>query len=252
MTWERSTSSRPRAARRRTSVPLGVAIGVADADPKQEAVELRLRQGIGALVLDRVLRGDDGEGRREQVASRPSTVTWRSCIASSSDAWVFGGARLISSPSTRLAKTGPGRNTSSPRRGSKIAEPVTSDGIRSGVNCTRGHRQPERPGERADDERLGQAGIVLEQDVAASQHPDQHEHDRVPLADDGALDLEHDVARDPANVVHRTRARRADLVRGHGRSPRADIASTSAATASSGTPGAARSGWGSLPGATSS
>ena len=39
----------------------------------------------------------------------PSTETWRSSIASSSAAWVFGGVRLISSASIRLVKTGPSR-----------------------------------------------------------------------------------------------------------------------------------------------
>ena len=69
-----------------------------------------------------------------------SIVTWRSCIASSSAACVFGGARLISSASRRLAKIGPGRNTNSVVRWSKICEPVTSPGIRSGVNWMRAKR----------------------------------------------------------------------------------------------------------------
>ena len=67
----------------------------------------------------------------------PSTLTCRSSIASSSAAWVFGGVRLISSASSRLVKTGPGRKENSLERASKTSEPVTSPGIRSGVNCTR-------------------------------------------------------------------------------------------------------------------
>jgi hypothetical protein len=67
----------------------------------------------------------------------PSLVTCRSCIASSSAAWVFGGARLISSARRRLVKIGPGRNSNSVVRWSKIDAPVTSDGIRSGVNWIR-------------------------------------------------------------------------------------------------------------------
>ena len=38
----------------------------------------------------------------------PSTVIWRSSIASSSADWVFGEARLISSARTMLANSGPG------------------------------------------------------------------------------------------------------------------------------------------------
>ena len=67
----------------------------------------------------------------------PSVVTCRSCIASRSAACVFGGARLISSARRRLAKIGPGRNVNSLARWSKIDEPVTSEGIRSGVNWMR-------------------------------------------------------------------------------------------------------------------
>ena len=44
----------------------------------------------------------------------PSTVTWRSCIASSSAAWVLGGVRLISSPMSTLVKTGPSWNSNVP------------------------------------------------------------------------------------------------------------------------------------------
>lgn len=43
----------------------------------------------------------------------PSTLTWRSSIASSSAACVFGGVRLTSSASRRLVKTGPSRNSNS-------------------------------------------------------------------------------------------------------------------------------------------
>ena len=43
---------------------LGRLVGVADRDAHQEAVELALRQRVGALVLDRVLGGHDEERRR--------------------------------------------------------------------------------------------------------------------------------------------------------------------------------------------
>src|SRR5438045_889676 len=65
---------------------------------------------------------------------------------SSSAACVFGEARLISSTSRRLAKTGPGRNSNSFVRWSKTLTPVTSDGSRSGVNCM---RENEQSSERA-------------------------------------------------------------------------------------------------------
>src|SRR5262245_771791 len=71
----------------------------------------------------------------------PSIVTWFSCIDSSSAACVFGEARLISSTSSRLVKTGPGRNSNSFDFWLKTFTPVTSLGSRSGVNWSRENEQ---------------------------------------------------------------------------------------------------------------
>ena len=46
----------------------------------------------------------------------PSALTWPSPMASRRAAWVLGGVRFISSASSRLVKTGPGRKTISPER----------------------------------------------------------------------------------------------------------------------------------------
>ena len=77
-----------------------------------------------------ITRNGSGSG-----CDSPSTDTWRSCIASSNADWVFGGVRLISSASSTLVNTGPGRKPSSPPR--RVIVPVRSDGSMSGVNCTR-------------------------------------------------------------------------------------------------------------------
>ena len=66
-----------------------------------------------------------------------STVTWRSSMHSSNADWVLGEARLISSPTTMLANTPPGRNSNSRVFWLKTETPVTSDGSRSGVNWIR-------------------------------------------------------------------------------------------------------------------
>ena len=59
-------------------------------------------------------------------------------MASSMAAWVLGGVRLISSAKSKFAKIGPGKNVYSRRPVSRfswmISVPVTSLGIRSGVN----------------------------------------------------------------------------------------------------------------------
>jgi hypothetical protein len=56
-------------------------------------------------------RNGSGAGK----VSRP-IVTCRSCITSSSALCTFAGARLISSASSRLAKTGPNDTWNSPSR----------------------------------------------------------------------------------------------------------------------------------------
>ena len=69
-------------------------------------------------------------------------MTCCSSIASSSADCVFGDARLISSASTTLANTPPGRNSKSPRVRFHTETPVTSEGRRSGVNWMRRHVPP--------------------------------------------------------------------------------------------------------------
>src|SRR5262249_55753809 len=49
--------------------------------------------------------------------------------------------------------------------------------------------------EAARDQRLREPRIVLDQDVAVGEEAEQHELERLPLADDGALDLGEDAVR---------------------------------------------------------
>ena len=55
---------------RREDVELRLRARVADRKAHREPVELGFRQGIGALVLDRVLRGDHHEGRPQLIRDR--------------------------------------------------------------------------------------------------------------------------------------------------------------------------------------
>ena len=64
-------------------------------------------------------------------------MTWCSSIDSSSADWVFGEARLISSPTTTLAKIAPGRNSNAWVSWLNTLTPVMSEGSRSGVNWMR-------------------------------------------------------------------------------------------------------------------
>src|SRR5690349_17083327 len=67
-------------------------------------------------------------------------VTWRSCITSSSADCTLAGARLISSASRKLQKTGPSSTSKPPSPAApprKILVPTRSAGTRSGVNWSR-------------------------------------------------------------------------------------------------------------------
>ena len=147
-----------------------------------------------------------GTGRAARAAT-PSTVTCPSCIASSSAAWVLGGVRLISSARTTPANTGPGRKTSSPARSAIV--PVTSDGSMSGVNCRRRNSSAERPGCRARQQRLRDAGDALQQHVAAERQRGEHVLQRLVVADDDLAYL----ARDAGVQLLHGRASLSGLVR---------------------------------------
>ena len=73
-------------------------------------------------------------GFRNKVS--PSMVTCRSSMASNSAAWVFGGARLISSASSTLVNIGPFTNWNSPVFCRQTRVPNMSAGSTSGVNWT--------------------------------------------------------------------------------------------------------------------
>ena len=147
---------------------LGARVG--DVDLHQEAVALGLGQGVDALGLDGVL-GREHQERLRQRVGRPPTLTWRSAIASSSADCTLAGARLISSASTRLAKTGTelgveglGRRTPHPG-----ADDVARHQVGSELEAV--EAAADDLGERADGEGLGHPGHALEEQVARASRP---------------------------------------------------------------------------------
>ena len=90
---------------------------------------------IGFCVA--MTRNGSGTG----MVSRP-IVTWCSCITSSSADCTFAGARLISSASRKLQKTGPCSVSNVPVSGRKTRVPTRSLGTRSGVNWIRWNVPP--------------------------------------------------------------------------------------------------------------
>ncbi len=102
-----------------------------------------------------------------------STVTWRSSMASSSADCVLGEARLISSPTTMLAKTPPGRNSNSRVSWLKTETPVTSEGSRSGVNWMRRTVESMLRARALAQLGLADAGDVLDEEVTLRQQHDE-------------------------------------------------------------------------------
>ena len=175
---------------------------VADQHLDHEAVDLRLGQRVRALGLDRVLGREHEERARGPVKVSRPIVTWRSCITSSSALCTLAGARLISSASSRLVKTGPSDVVNSPVFWLKMRVPTRSAGTRSGVNWMRLNSPPIDVGERLDGHRLGEAGHAFDEQVAARQQRDDQPLEQVVLADDDLLDLvEHALHRRGAVAV---------------------------------------------------
>ena len=171
--------------------------GIAERDPEEEAVELRLGERERALVLDRILGREQEERATEARVSRRRPSPGCSAIASSSADCVFGVARLISSTRTTFAKIGPGRNSKSRVFWSKTESPVTSVGWRSGVHWIRdGTDALDAAADRAREHGLRGAGDVLEQHVAAAHERGQDELDLVALAVDDRLDVVEQARRD--------------------------------------------------------
>ena len=107
---------------------------------------------------------------------------------------------MISSPRTRFAKIGPGRNDELPTP--LVEDPRARDvrGHEVGGELDAGGFESQNPCQRAHDKGFGQPRNVLQQDVASGQHPYQHKEDRLPLAHDCSFDLGDDVPGDRLDV----------------------------------------------------
>ena len=116
---------------------LGGAVRVAHLDAHEEAVELGLGQGIGALELDRVLRRDHHERRAERVGD---AVDRHLALLHRLEQRGLGLRRravdLVGEDDVGEHAAGPELELAASSR-FQTDTPVTSDGRRSGVNWTR-------------------------------------------------------------------------------------------------------------------
>ena len=161
---------------------------VADVELQHEAVDLGFGQRVGALLVDRVLRREDEEGRGELVGlaaerhlallhrfeerrlhlgGRAVDLVREDEVGEDRAALhgVFAGLRIVDERAHDVGRQQVGRELD--------AREVGVDGLR----------------ERAHGQRLREAGHAFEEDVAVGEEADQQAIDEVLLADDDPGDL---------------------------------------------------------------
>ena len=171
--------------------PLGIAVRIDDVDLHDEAVELGLRQRVGAFLLERVLRREDVEGRRQRVR-----------VAGDGDEPLL--HRL------QQRRLGARRGAVDLVRHQELGEHRTLDeaegaltGLRLlqhlGAQNVGRHEvwreldaslvEPEHGAERRDEARLREARNADQERMTAAQHGDQRALDDVALAENDPFDL---------------------------------------------------------------
>ena len=167
---------------------------VAEADPQQEPVELGLGQRVGAFVLDRVRRREhvEGVGQREGLALDRDLPLLHGLEQ--------GGLGLRRGPVDLVGQEQAGEQRPAAEVEGAVLlvveeRPGQVGRQQVGRELRAREVQAERARHRAGGQRLAQAREVLEQHVALGQDGGEHHRQRLPLADDGLLDLvQHGVA----------------------------------------------------------
>ena len=147
-------------------------VGIPDEDFHHEAIELGLGQGVRPLELDRVLRGKDGERRREGMAH---AVHSHDALLHRLEERGLGLRRraidLVREHQVREDGAGPEREIVRPREDAH-ARNVRGHQVRRELDSL--EFDVQRQGEGPDEQRLGRAGHALEQHVAAGEQANQH------------------------------------------------------------------------------
>ena len=151
---------------------------------EQEPVELGLGQRVGALVLDRVLGGGD----HERVGQRPGRAVdgdlpllhrlQQRGLGLGRGAVDLVGEQQVGEDRARAERELRGAGVVDQRAGDVAGHQVGRELHALGV-------QRQRGGQRAHQQRLGDAGHALEQHVAAAQQRDHQAGDGGVLADHG-------------------------------------------------------------------
>lgn len=161
---------------------------VADPDPDQKAVQLRLGQRVCALVLDWVLGGQDQEGSRQ----RPGDPLHRHLALLhplQQRRLGLGGRAVDLVRQYEIGKDRPLTHLEIP--GALIEDGGAGDvrGHEVGGELDPGEAQAAAPGEGSRHQGLGQSGEVLDQNVAVGEDGQQDQFQDLPLAHNRLLNL---------------------------------------------------------------
>ena len=124
---------------------LGLAVGIDDVDLQEEAVELRLGQRVGALLLERVLGGEHVEGRGQVVADAgDGDVVFLHRLQQRRLGARAGAVDLVGHQELGEDRAADEAEAARLPSGawSITSEPRMSEGIRSGVNWMRAAERP--------------------------------------------------------------------------------------------------------------
>ena len=151
---------------------------------EQEAVELRLGQRIDALLLDRILGRDDHEAVGQPVGL---AVDGDRALLHRLEQGRLGlgrGAVDLVGEQQLAEDRAAGQGELAGLEVEQVgAEDVARHQVRGELDAA--EIEPEHPREALGEEGLGRARRPFEQDVARGEEGDQHQLDRLVLADDG-------------------------------------------------------------------
>ena len=174
------------AGRLEQHAPLGVEIGIEHVDLHQEAVELRLGKGIGALLLDRVLRGEHVERPRQVVAlAGDGDVVLLHGLQQRRLRARAGAVDLVGHQELREDRAA--HEAEAPPVVGALLEDLRAEdvgGHQVGRELDAAGGEPEHRAHRVDELGLGEAGHADEQPVAAGEHRGQRPLHHRLLAED--------------------------------------------------------------------
>src|SRR5258705_3710467 len=186
-------------------LPLLVRARISDRYANQKAVELRIGERIRALELDRVLRRDDQE-RRLEPEGLPFHRHLRLLHRLQQRGLGLGGRPVDLVGQQEVGEDGTRTKLEASLALIEQEAPGDVRGKEIGRALKALERQAERLGEEPRDQRLGEARIVLDQDVAARENPGEDALEHVALADDHARERAQDLAAslgDPVDLHRR-------------------------------------------------